>query len=502
MMTALKRKDLYLLAFLSFVVLLIFYPLFYAEYVYTDEATLIWNYRPGSGFSSFSAQGRGIMEFLISTSYEAINSIHEITYIRVIALFMWLVCVPVWYVTLKRITANGAGYEYLPFFTCLYLVTSLPFSITLQWTSCMQLSIANTAALLSGAIWYLSIRDKEKFWAIPVGAALGSMALAIFTLFSYQSAFGCFLVPFLFHYISAYTTRKDGVLVKGLGFYFLMYALYFLLFKLQLTFIHLGGDVRTGISLSPGDKLQFFFSQALKRAFWFNIVLNDENKLGRALYKVLLVGWVLLAFIRFGKKDWLQAVKYIGAALLVFLLSYFPSLVVKENFSSNRTLLAIDMCVWIVCAEMVLYLVKHIQFRRVIGFSLAIVLLIAGWFNFNKQFLQPIQQEYTGVKNYFQQHYNKNITTVFFIKAPEDAFRRKYKLQTSMDEFGIPFTFFSWVPEHLMRQLVYEKTGNRDIASQLTVKYWDNAESFSASGEQVTANTLLVNMPEILSLVP
>lgn len=499
MMTALKRKDLYLLAFLFLVVLLIFYPLFYTEYIYTDEATLIWNYRPGTGFTSFSAQGRGIMELLISTAYEAINAIHEIIYLRIIALFMWLVCVPIWYVTIKRIAANGPGYEYLPFFTCLYLVTSLPFSVTVQWTSCMQLSIANTAALLSGAIWYLSIRNKAKLWAIPVGAALGSITAGIISLFSYQSAFGCFLIPFLFHYISAYTTRKDLVFVKGLGFYFLMYALYFILFKLQLEIYHLGGDVRSGVSFNPGDKIQFFFSQALKRAFWFNIVVDDENKLARAMYKVLFVGWMLLAFIRFGKKGWLQSVKYIVAALLVFLLSYFPSLVVKENFSSNRTLLAIDMCVWIVCAEMVLYLVKHIQFRRVIAFSLAAVLLVAGWYNFNRQFLKPIQEEYAGIKSYFQQHYNRSITTVFFIKAPADAFKKKYNLQTSMDEFGVPVTFFSWVPEYLMRQLVYEKTGNRNVASQLTIKYWDNAESFTASGERVTANTMLVNMPEILS---
>src|SRR5687767_7006561 len=104
-MTALKRNDLYLLSFLLLGVLLVFYPLFYTEYVYTDEATLIRNYRPGNGFTSFTAQGRGIMEFFISTSYNAIDTIREITYIRVFALFIWLVCVPIWYITVKRIAA-------------------------------------------------------------------------------------------------------------------------------------------------------------------------------------------------------------------------------------------------------------------------------------------------------------------------------------------------------------------------------------------------------------
>jgi hypothetical protein len=499
-MTALKRNDLYLLSFLLLGVLLIYYPLFYTEYVYTDEATLIRNYRPGNGFTSFTAQGRGIMEFFISTSYNAINTIREITYIRIFALFMWLVCVPIWYVTVKRIAANAPGYEYLPFFTCLYLVTSLPFSITVQWTSCMQLSIANTAALLSGAVWYVSIRDKEKVWAIPAGAALGTVVLALLSMFSYQSAFGCFLIPFVFHYVSAYTTRKEVVLIKGLAFYFLMYAVYFVVFKLSLTLFHVLGDNRTGVSLNP-EKVLWFFWQPLKRAFWFNLVLNNKNVLALVLYFILFTGWITLAFIRFGKKDRLQAVKYIVAALLVFMASYLPGLVVKENYSSNRTLMAIDVCVWIVCAEMVLYMVKHIQLRKVIAFSITAVLLTAGWYNFNKQFLQPIHEEYTGVKNHIYKHYNSNITTIFFIQPAEDAFQQKYKLQSSMDEFGVPSTFFSWVPESLIRQLVAEKTGSREIADRLTIKYWQNAESFAMSGEQLTPNTLVVNVPEILNTI-
>jgi hypothetical protein len=148
---------------------------------------------------------------------------------------------------------------------------------------------------------------------------------------------------------------------------------------------------------------------------------------------------------------------------------------------------------------MVLYLVKSIQLRRLIGFSLATVFLITGWYNFNKQFLHPIHEEYMAVKTYLQRHYNKNITTVYFIKASEDAFQKKYHLQLTMDEFGVPSTFFKWVPDNFTRQLVYELTGSRETANQLTVKDWDDAESFSRSGERVTENTLVVNVPELIN---
>ncbi|THU35962.1 hypothetical protein FAM09_21460 [Niastella caeni] len=497
-MTGLQRKDFYLLAFLFLVVLLIFFPLFYTDYIYTDEAVQLWLYWPGSDFSMFAAQGRWITELLIAKSFKAINTIHGITYIRIFGLAMWLVCLPVWYTIVKRIAARGPGYEYLPFFTCLYLVTSLQFSITVQWASCIELPIANTAGLLSGAILYLAIRDNEKKWSLPVPAGLGAAVAGLVSLSTYQSGFGCFLVPFLFHYISAYTTRKEVVFVKGLAFYFLMYAVYFVLFKVWVTVNHVASDPRTGFTAEPFDKLLFFFSHPLKRAFWFNIIIDGDNKLGRAAYKVLLVGWMLLAFIRFGKAKWLSAIKYIVAVLLVFMISYLPSLVVKESYSSNRTLLAINMCVWIVCAEMVLYIVKSIQLRRIVAFSVATVLLISGWYNFNRQFLKPIHEEYMAVKNHVQQHYNKNITTVYFIKPTEDAFSRKHHLQISMDEFGVPSTFFEWVPEPLMQQMVAEITGDRQTGQKLTVKFWPDKESFTQSGEAITNKVLVLNVPELI----
>lgn len=497
-MTGLQRKDNYLLGFLFLVVFLIFYPVFFTEYAYTDEIDQLWNYRPGSNFMMFSYQGRWITEFIVSRSFAAIDTIRGITNIRIFSLAMWLVCIPVWYVIIKRVVAKAPGYEYLPFFICLFLVTSLQFSIIVQWASCVEMAIANTAGLLSGGIWYLAIRDKEKFWSVPVWPAVGAALAAQVSLFTYQSGFACFVIPFLLHYLSAYTTRKDGVFIKGLTFYFGMYALYFFLFRLSFVISHISTDPRTGFTDDPAGKFTYFFSQPLKRAFWFNVIVDGDNKIAKAIYKVLFIGWVVLALIRFGKKDWLLALKYLVAVMGIFILSYLPSLIVKESFSSNRTLMAIDMCVFIVWAEMIMYFVKNTLPRKIIAVSVAAVLFISGWYNFNKQFLQPVHKEYMAVKNHVQQHYNKNISTVYFIMSSQDAFRKEFHIHPSMDEFGVPSTSFEWVPDELIRQLVYEKTGNRETAKQLAIKHWTDATEFAQSGEQANDNTLIVNMPEII----
>lgn len=497
-MTGLQRKDNYLLGFLFLVVFLIFYPVFFTEYAYTDEIDQLWNYRPGSSFMMFSYQGRWITEFIVSRSFAAVDSFRGITYIRIFSLAMWLVCIPVWYVIIKRTVAKAPGYQYLPFFICLFLVTSLQFSIIVQWASCVEMAIANTAGLLSGGIWYLATRDKEKFWSIPVWPAVGAALAAQVSLFTYQSGFACFVIPFLLHYLSDYTTRKDSVFIKGMAFYFGMYALYFVLFRLSFTISHISTDPRTGFTDDIPGKITFFFRQPLQRAFWFNIIVDDLKKLPWTLSKLLLAGWVLLAFIRFGKKNWLPAVKYVVAGFLFLVLAFLPSMVVKENFPSNRTMLAIDLCVFIIWAEMISYIVKDKRFRLAIAYSIAAVLFISGWYNFNKQFLQPVHKEYMAVKNYVQEHYNKNISTVYFIMPSQDAFRKEFHIPSSMDEFGVPSTSFVWVPDELVRQLVYEKTGNRETAKQLIIKHWTDAAEFAKSGEHANDNTLVVNMPAII----
>jgi hypothetical protein len=193
---------------------------------------------------------------------------------------------------------------------------------------------------------------------VPVGPALAALVAGFISLSAYQSSFACFLIPFLFHYISAYTTQKDKVFIKGLAFCFFMYAFYFVVFKIYLAINHIPGDARTGISFNVIHKLGFFIARPLKQAFSFNVVVDIDNNLSRIVCVLLFGGWVVLAFNRFGKKNRIAAVKYLAAASLVFLVSYTPSMLVKENYSSNRTLFAIDMCVWVVCAEMVLYVVK------------------------------------------------------------------------------------------------------------------------------------------------
>lgn len=497
-----QRNDFYLLGMLLLIVILIFYPVFYTDYIFSDEALQLWKYRPGSGFNMFISQGRWLTEILFGGFFSAIDTIHELTYLRLFSFFGWLVCIPLWYLSLKRVMGNEPGYQFLPFFVCLYLVCSLPFAVSVQWASTMQLFIANTSGLLSGVVLYKGIRFSDDKFKASVPAVIASIVLAMVSFFTYQSGIGCFLIPFLFHYISAYTSKKDRVLIAGLVFYFLLYALYFPLYKLSVQLNHIPHNPRTSLHIDVIDKLAFFLARPLERSFRFTIIADEDSKLAGVVYKLLLAGWMLLAFVRFGKTQWLQAVKYIAAVLVLWLLSYLPSMIVTENFASNRTMQALDCLVFLVFAEMALTLLKKKQARSLLAAVTVVVFIFSARYNFRRLFLQPVHEEYVAVKNYYQQHYNRKIHTIYFIRPAENAFVQKFHISSSVDEFGVPSTFMDQVPVDLSRQLVFELTGNRAVAEALNIQQWPDRTSFENSGAVTDSNTMVIDMPAIINTIP
>jgi len=119
-------------------------------------------------------------------------------------------------------------------------------------------------------------------------------------------------------------------------------------------------------------------------------------------------------------------------------------------------------------------------------------------YNFRSVFLRPAIDEFVALKNYVDQHYRPEISSVDYIRSPEDLVRKKYGVETSWDEFGNSSSYFAWVPDALTRQLVFEKTGSRSVAEKLAVRVWVDGQAYRASGVQGGAANLLIDAPAIL----
>jgi hypothetical protein len=496
--TSIQPKELLQLGFIGLVAIAIFYPVSYADYLFADEAIQLWNYKPEgpTDFSIAIRQGRLLTEYIYVWAYGAIDTVHQLTWLRIFALISWLVCLPVWYYILRSLVKDRPGFAYLPFFTCLYLVTSMPFSVSVHWSVCLELSLANTLGLLSGYMAYKSISYAGRIKIAPSKVA-GAFITGVLALFTYQSGFCCFVVPFLIHLLVTQFNKKEQWLMIGLAYIPLICIVYFPLFKLSMVLTHTDGFNRTNIHLDPIHKLEYFFTHPFKRSFWFNIIVDENNKLARAIYKIMFAGWIVLSFVRSGKK-YIDALKYVVAVQLLFLCAYFPSLIIAENFASNRSQLALDICVWLVWGEMAIYFIRNQRALMVTGITAACILIISGWTNFRNHFLRPVTTEYALVKDYIKSHYHAGIRSIYFIKLQEDAFRNTFHVRSSMDEFGVAAGVFDWTVEFLPRQLVFEMTGKRQAGEQLHIKHWPDAESFSTSGETITNNVLMVDLPALL----
>ena len=490
-----KKSDYRNLGILIGVTLLIFYPVFYTHYFYTDEVLQLWLYRKGSAFAMFVPQGRFITDRLFHYLYSSIDTIPELTRLRLFSLAGWILCLPVWYTIIAKTCRREGLSTLIPFFSVLYLVVSPPFSVSIQWAACMEMFIANTAGLIAGYIIYAGIRydnDKIRFSAWRIVPAL---LFGLISLSSYQNGFGCFLLPFFLQAIS-----EKGI-PRSVRFflpsYFFVYGIYFLLFKFAMSRLAEGASARTELLTNPLWKLCYMFFKPLPGAFYFNWIVREKSIIGRIIYILLFAGCMAANLLRLPNRL-RPRLAYILTILAFFFLAYLPSLVVKEDYASNRTLLALDMTVFVWVFTTFLELLRDRKRQLIASAFLGLCGVMASCYNLRHLFLLPATTEYEKISAYIDTNYRPGITTIAYIRSSEDLPRRKYAISSSWDEFGMSSSWFAWVPDALVRQLVFEKTADRSSAEKLTITNWKDRDEWQRSGQPSSPATLVVDVDSIL----
>lgn len=491
------RSDVLKILILILIALAIFYPLFYSEYLYTDEAVQLWLYKKGSGFQMFLPQGRYITDKLFQWLFSGAYTIHDVTSIRLFSFFGWIFCIPAWYFIIKRIVVREKLPSLLIFFSVLYLISTPPFSMYVSWASCLEQFIASTAGLVSGFILYSSFAFKEVRMKVSVIGLAASVLFGIISLFTYQNGFGCFLLPFLLHLVSK--PKNFRMIFIGIISCLVIYVIYYFLFKYNLSVHNIGASDRTKISIDLFPKIRFFFGRALAISFHFTYLFNEKDLTGFFVYAIVFITWLITDFSQHRELSFGYRLIGFALTLAILVLIYLPSLIIKENYASNRTLFALNMAAFFIAANTLLMAVKKLETRVTVVAVLSFLFVLNARNNFNQQFLNPVKNEYRQVRNYIENNYNASINTVYFIRPREDFFVRKYGITRSWDEFGVPSTFFDWVPEFFVKQVVFEKTHDRLIAEKLTIKHWLGKEEFLKSAPQFAENIMVVDAEEIMS---
>jgi hypothetical protein len=281
----------------------------------------------------------------------------------------------------------------------------------------------------------------------------------------------------------------------AIGFCLLIYVFYYFLFKYSLAANHVQTIERTEISLNIFPKIRFFL-RPLATAFHFTFLFNERSIAGFVIYVITLFTW-LYFYQSSLKLQIVDRLKVVAMVVFVLLVIYLPLLIVKENYFPNRTLLALDMAVFFLVANTAFIVIKKHERQITMISMLSFLFVLNARHNCIRQFLNPVKNEYRNVRAYIEANYHPSVNTVYFIQPHEDFFVRKYGITRSWDEFGVPSTFFNWVPEFFVKQVIFEKTGNRQLAEKMTIKQWPDKKQFSDSAN-VFQNTMMVDVEEIM----
>jgi hypothetical protein len=228
-------------------------------------------------------------------------------------------------------------------------------------------------------------------------------------------------------------------------------------------------------------------------------LFNEKSIAGILIYVIEFGTWSIVSFLQKRNLPVADRLKYFIIVFFLLGFIYLPSLVVKENYASNRTLLGLNLGVFFLVTETVLSAIRKDKMKRYVAAALSFLFVVNAWYNFNRQFIGPVKNEYVQVRKFIEDNYKSGIDTVYFIRPHEDFFVKKYGITRSWDEFGVPSTFFEWTPDFFVKQVIFEKTGDRSLAEKLLIKNWLGNEAFLTSGAPSSQHTLIIDTEKIMN---
>jgi hypothetical protein len=473
----------------------VFWPVFFADYAYTDEAHQLWHNDDNSNFILAFEQGRGLTGLIFKKFFSLFATISELKWMRVISLAGWVVAVMVWNVVLNKWKRVFNLNKHWLFFLSICLPCSISVAIAIGWAACVELCLAFIFALVSGHLLFINYYGKKDFRISPLRAIL-VLVLALASLSLYQPMFGAFLLPFFLNHLNNRVKKIARLTYIGVGANLAICLLYYILFKFSLAAYGIGPSDRTALSVHPLSKISFFFSQPLAQAFSFNFLYNMHGIFSQAFYPVMFAAWLFSVFAFDKEEKLMYKFAYIARVLLLMMLMYASVLLPRENFASYRTMLCLNLAGTMLLIDVILRLTSKSRVKNLIPYLAGGIVVIVAWCNFNLNYINPLKKEYQALHTYFQQNYDSSKTKVYFVRPKDNLFKTLYNQNLYKDEFGLPSGHKDWTPEPLIKQMILESTGDREKAKQIPVINLSFEERDSAKADP---SVLIIDEEKILS---
>jgi hypothetical protein len=487
-----ETRTIYFL--IPFLFLLIYFQVFFFNYAYLDEVYQLWHNNDTTNFDIIHTQGRWLSALLFQKIYPSISTIDQIKIIRLCSLIGWTGVAIACSFYLRKWTRLLDFAEQTWWLSSIYVVCSISVCIYIGFASCSEVSLAVFFGLLSGDISFSALYQQRGRIHLSNFKIISSFFFASVSLFIYQPSFGIFLLPFFLCYVQGRRAKPNRIVVIGIIFYFVAYVIYYVLFKYSLKAYHLEASARAQIHFDFLKKLSFFFSGPFPQGFSMNLLFSASSIFSQIFYPMVFIIWVVTTLKRNRNNKFIANLIFIGFILFLLALIYFPSMIAAENFPSYRTLFVFNLAVFIMVVDNLLYLIKGEGAKKIFTIIASMWLILTGAYAFNFQFINPLKKEYSILRNFFETKYKSNTASVYFIRSDKFLFTRQFHTRVYRDEFGAPSTYRDWVPEPIVRQMIFEITKSRRVAEGTMVTQFANHREFDSAKVTLDQNKLLIDI--------
>lgn len=438
---------------LYFLVIFIFFlanlPSFLLVYGFTDDYVFLLQYNQQDTTelkSVFFAIGRPLTHLWLNAIFSRLNFVSDLRFVRLIGFVGIVIYGAIVFDILQRKKINDIEKIFL--IAGLLCIPSI--NLYISWT---QYFVAGFALCFSSLSAFVLFGDEQNP-VISFKKALIALVLLLVSGLIHQSPamqFWPISYLILFYDDSSLDRHKIRKLIVGFTIWFSSMTLVYLFVKLYQLYSSLE-VTRTSLVQDYLTKLLWFVSEVIPRSLNFYLFSLPYEVPFYSVPLLLLAVCCIGLILHFQKSNWVSA--FLISALFI-VLSYFPNLVVSENWASYRTQVALTSMFVI----MLFISLKRIFFELRIDPKL---IMLVGMFLFfflyaRTQLLYvsyPQAVELSFVKYRLSEIFEKNKVVDNLIVVPsswEDSLEQSF-----YDEFGIPSTYPKFAIEPMIRLLVRE----------------------------------------------
>ncbi|MBS1933780.1 MAG: hypothetical protein JST96_07255, partial [Bacteroidetes bacterium] len=177
----------------------IFFPVFYSDYAFTDEAFQLWHRKEAANYNMFFLQGRWLTGIMIEVFFSKISTISGLKVLRIFSFFSWVLFLLV-FMNVARTWQKFIKIDsMLLVLLGVYIACSPSVAIYIGWGSCFEIGLASMLAVLSGHFLFTELVKQDQAVHISNFKIVLIVLTGLGSLFMYQTTFGLFLLPFFFY---------------------------------------------------------------------------------------------------------------------------------------------------------------------------------------------------------------------------------------------------------------------------------------------------------------